>query len=206
MKVLIAIVVVLVILGLIFGGMYVSRRNQMAIKKEAVNAAWAQVDVVLQRRADLIPNLVQTVKGYAVQEQIVYGDIAAARSALIGAKTPADKIAANGALDSALSRLLVLVENYPQLKSNENFLRLQDELAGTENRIAIERRKYNEVVQDYNTYIATFPNSLVASLGGFTRNDAYFKTEEGARQAPKVNFGTPNAPAVPAPTPKPAKP
>jgi LemA protein len=200
MKVLIAIVVVLVILGLIFGGMYVSRRNQMAIKKEAVNAAWAQVDVVLQRRADLIPNLVQTVKGYAVQEQIVFGAIAAARAALIGAKTPAEKIAANGQLDSALSRLLVVVENYPQLKSNENFLRLQDELAGTENRIAVERRRYNEVVQDYNNYILTFPNSLVASIAGFKREDAYFKTDEGARQAPKVNFDFGNKPAT-APAP-----
>jgi LemA protein len=100
--------------------------------------------------------------------------------------------------------LLVVVENYPQLRSNENFLRLQDELAGTENRIAVERRRYNEAVQDYNTFIALFPNSLVASLSGFTRNDAYFKTEEGARQAPKVNFGTPNAPAAPVPAPKPA--
>ncbi len=103
-------------------------------------------------------------------------------------KTPADKIAANGQLDSALSRLLVIVENYPQLKSNENFQRLQDELAGTENRIAVERRRYNEVVQDYNTYISLFPNSLVASFAGFARNDAYFKTDEGARSAPKVNF------------------
>src|SRR3974377_2255029 len=163
----------------------------MAIKREAVNAAWAQVDVVLQRRADLIPNLVQTVKGYAVQEQTVFGEIAAARAALIGAKTPQDKIAANGQLDGALSRLLVVVENYPQLRSNENFLRLQDELAGTENRIAIERRRYNETLQDYNTYISLFPNNIVASLSGFTRNDAYFKTDEGARQAPKVNFGTP---------------
>ena|SRR6202790_3906141 len=206
MKVLIAIVVVLVILGLIFGGMYVSRRNQMAIKKEAVNAAWAQVDVVLQRRADLIPNLVQTVKGYAVQEQIVFGAIAAARAALIGAKTPAEKIAANGQLDSALSRLLVVVENYPQLKSNENFLRLQDELAGTENRIAIERRRYNEVVQDYNNYILTFPNSLVASMAGFKREDAYFKTDEGARQAPKVNFDFGNKPATAPAQPAPATP
>jgi LemA protein len=107
---------------------------------------------------------------------------------LIGAKTPTDKIAANGQLDSALSRLLVIVENYPQLKSNENFMRLQDELAGTENRIAVERRRYNDTIQDYNTYIALFPNSLVASIAGFARNDAYFKTEEGARQAPKVNF------------------
>jgi LemA protein len=111
-------------------------------------------------------------------------------------------------LDSALGRLLVIVENYPQLKSNENFMRLQDELAGTENRIAIERRNYNQVVQDYNTYIALFPNSLVASMGGFQRNEAYFKTEEGARQAPKVNFDYDKkpAPATPAPTPAPVHP
>jgi len=194
------------ILALVVGGAYVSRRNQMAIKREAVNAAWAQVDVVLQRRADLIPNLVETVKGYASQEQKVFGDIAAARAALIGAKTPADKIAANGALDSALGRLLVIVENYPQLKSNENFMRLQDELAGTENRIAVERRRYNETVQDYNTYISLFPNSLAASFAGFARNDAYFKTEEGARQAPKVNFDTNKPAATPAPQTAPAHP
>ena len=204
MKAVLVVLIVLVIIALMLGGSFVGRRNQMAIKREAVNAAWAQVDVVLQRRADLIPNLVETVKGIAVQEQIVFGDIAKARSALLGAHSPAEKIAANGQLDSALGRLLVVVENYPQLRSNENFLRLQDELAGTENRIAVERRRYNEAVQDYNTFISLFPNSLVASLGGFTRNDAYFKTEEGARQAPKVNFGTPNAPAVPAPAPKPA--
>jgi LemA protein len=174
MKAAIVILVVLLILAFVIGSAYVSRRNQMAIKREAVNAAWAQVDVVLQRRADLIPNLVQTVKGYAVQEQTVFGDIAAARAAMMGARTPADKIAANGQLDSALSRLMVIVENYPQLKSNENFLRLQDELAGTENRIAVERKRYNDAVQDYNTYISLFPNSLVASFGGFARNDAYF--------------------------------
>src|SRR6202795_1923522 len=179
MKVAIVIAVVVLILAFVLGSAYVTRRNQMAIKREAVNAQWAQVDVVLQRRADLIPNLVQTVKGYAVQEQTVFGDIAAARAALVGAKTPTDKIAANGQLDSALSRLLVIVENYPQLKSNENFQRLQDELAGTENRIAVERKRYNDSVQDYNTFIATFPNSLVASFAGFTRNDAYFKTAEG---------------------------
>jgi len=206
MKAVIVVLVVLLVLTLIVGGAYVSRRNQMAIKREAVNAAWAQVDVVLQRRADLIPNLVETVKGYAVQEQKVFGDIAAARAALVGAKTPTDKIAANGALDSALGRLLVIVENYPQLKSNENFMRLQDELAGTENRIAVERRRYNEAIQDYNTYIALFPNSLVASLAGFTRNDAYFKTEEGARQAPKVNFDYNKPAAAPAQQPAPAHP
>ena len=197
------VVIVLVLLAVILGSSYVGRRNQMAIKREAVNAAWAQVDVVLQRRADLIPNLVETVKGFAVHEEQVFGEIARARSALIGARTPADKIAANGALDSALSRLLVITENYPQLKSNENFLRLQDELAGTENRIAVERRRYNEAVQDYNTYISLFPNSLVASFSGFTRNDAYFKTDEGSRTAPKVNFDFYKSTT---PTPAPAKP
>ena len=202
------VVIVLALLAVILGSSYVGRRNQMAIKREAVNAAWAQVDVVLQRRADLIPNLVETVKGFAVHEEQVFGEIARARSALIGAKTPADKIAANGALDSALSRLLVITENYPQLKSNENFLRLQDELAGTENRIAVERRRYNEAVQDYNTYISLFPTSLVASIAGFTRNDAYFKTDEGARTAPKVNFDfNKSTTPTPAPaTPAPAKP
>ncbi len=204
MKIGLIVLAVLVVVALMLGSSFISSRNQMAVKREAVNAAWAQVDVVLQRRADLIPNLVETVKGFAAQEQIVFGDIAKARSALLGAHSPAEKIAANGQLDSALGRLLVVVENYPQLKSNENFLRLQDELAGTENRIAVERRRYNEAVQDYNTFIALFPNSLVASMGGFARNDAYFKTEEGARQVPKVSFGTPNAPAAPAPTPKPA--
>ena len=199
------VLVVVVLIAILLGSSFVSRRNQMAIKREAVNAAWAQVDVVLQRRADLIPNLVETVKGFAIQEQTVFGDIAKARSALLGASTPAAKIAANGQLDSALGRLLVVVENYPQLKSNENFMRLQDELAGTENRIAVERRRYNEAVQDYNTYISIFPNSLVASLAGFTRNDAYFKTDEGARTAPKVNFNFDKKPAE-APAPAPAKP
>jgi LemA protein len=198
-KGLLLLVVIVVVVALLFGSTYVGRRNQMVVKREAVNAAWAQVDVVLQRRADLIPNLVQTVKGYAAQEQAVFGEIARARSALLSAGTPQQKIAANGQLDGALGRLLALAENYPQLKSNENFLRLQDELAGTENRIAVERRRYNETVQDYNTYISLFPNSLIASMGGFTRNDAYFKTDEGARQAPKVDFGT-----SPAPTPAPA--
>ena len=204
MKIGLIVLVVLVIIALMLGSSFVSIKNQMVVKREAVNAAWAQVDVVLQRRADLIPNLVETVKGFAAQEQTVFGDIAKARSALLGARSPAEKIAANGQLDSALGRLLVVVENYPQLKSNENFLRLQDELAGTENRIAVERRRYNEAVQDYNTLIALFPNSLVASMGGFARNDAYFKTEEGARQVPKVSFGTPNAPAA-TPQPAPAK-
>ena len=203
MKIALAILAILLVIGLLVGSAFVSRRNQMAVKREAVNAAWSQVDVVLQRRADLIPNLVETVKGYAAQEQAVFGEIARARSALLNAKTPADKIAANQQLDSALGRLLVVVENYPQLKSNENFLRLQDELAGTENRIAVERRRYNETSQDYNTYISLFPNNLIASMSGFARNDAYFKADEGSRQAPKVNFEK-KEPAAPAQTPVPA--
>jgi LemA protein len=205
MKVGLIILVVLLILALIFGSSFVRRRNQMAVKREAVNASWSQVDVVLQRRADLIPNLVATVKGFAVHEEQVFSEIAQARSALIGARTPAEKIAANGALDSALSRLLVITENYPQLKSNENFLRLQDELAGTENRIAVERRRYNDSVQDYNTFISVFPNSLVASMSGFTRNDAYFKADAGSRTAPTVNFDFNKSQAPASPTPAPAK-
>src|ERR1700731_2305325 len=194
MKIALAILAILLVIGLLLGSSFVGRRNQMAIKREAVNAAWSQVDVVLQRRADLIPNLVETVKGFAAQEVTVFGDIAKARSALLSASTPTDKIAANQRLDSALGRLLVGVENYPQLRSNENFLRLQDELAGTENRIAVERRRYNETLQDYNTYISLFPNNLIASLSGFPRNDAYFKADEGARQAPKVDFDKQKAP------------
>jgi LemA protein len=198
MKTGVIILIVIVLLLFFVGSAFVSRRNEMVVKREAVNSAWSQVDVVLQRRNDLIPNLVETVKGIAGQEQKVFGDIAAARAAMMGAKSPAEKIAANGQVESALGRLFVIVENYPQLRSNENFMRLQDELAGTENRIAVERKRYNDTLQDYNTYIGLFPNNLVASMSGFTRNDAYFKAEEGSREAPKVNFSTPAPQAAPA--------
>src|ERR1700731_2451018 len=185
MKIALIVLAVLLIIALMVGSWFIGFRNQMAIKREAVNAAWAQVDVVLQRRADLIPNLVETVKGFAAQEQTVLGDIAKARSPLLGAHSPAEKIAANGQLDSALGRLLAVVENYPQLRSNENFLRLQDELAGTENRIAVERRRYNETLQDYNTYIGQFPNNVFARWAGFKNNPAYFMASEASRAAPK---------------------
>jgi LemA protein len=196
----IGIIVLLLIVGF---SSYVGAKNQMVTKNETVKAAWSQVDIVLQRRADLIPNLVETVKGFALQEQAVFGDIAKARSRLLSANTPADKIAANQQLDGALGRLLVVVENYPQLKSNENFLRLQDELAGTENRIAVERKRYNDALQDYNTFIGLFPNSVWAGMAGFKRNEAYFAASEGAKTAPKVDFSgvkpTPPAQATPQP-------
>jgi LemA protein len=183
------IVVAVLVLGvLVAGSKYVSVRNDLVTQRETVTGAWAQVDVALQRRADLIPNLVETVKGFAKHETEVFGAIANARAALVGARTPQQKIQANQQLDGALSRLLVIAENYPQLRSNENFLRLQDEIAGTENRIAIERRKYNETVQRYNTSIELFPNNIVAGMSGFSRNDAYFRTEPGSRTAPKVAF------------------
>src|SRR5271167_130986 len=193
------VIIVLVLIVLFAFGQYVGVRNALVTKNEAVKAAWSQVDIVLQRRADLIPNLVETVKGYAQQEVTVFGDIAKARSALLSAGTPSEKIAANGQLDGALGRLLLIVENYPQLKSNENFLRLQDELAGTENRIAVERKRYNDSLQDYDTYIQQFPNSIYAGWAGFKPNPAYFQATEASRQVPKVDFGA--KPAVPATAP-----
>jgi len=193
------VILILVVLAVVLFGQYIGIKNTLVTKNEDVKAKWSQVDIALQRRADLIPNLVERVKGYAKQEQTVFGDIAKARSALLSANNPSDKIAANNQLDGAIGRLLVLVENYPQLKSNENFMRLQDELAGTENRIAVERKRYNDSLQDYNTYIQKFPASMFASFAGFKVNDAYFKAAEGSREAPKVNFGTPGQQPAPAP-------
>jgi LemA protein len=197
------VIIIVALIALVVFGQYIGVKNTLVSKNEAVKGAWSQVDVVLQRRADLIPNLVETVKGYAKQEQTVFDDIAKARSALLSAGNPAGKIAANNQLDGALGRLLALSENYPQLKSNENFLRLQDELAGTENRIAVERKRYNDTLQDYNTYVQQFPASVFAGWAGFKPNDAYFKATEGSREVPKVNFGTPGQ--QPAPQPAPAK-
>ena len=179
----------LVLVALAFGSMFIGHRNAMVQQKEAISGAWAQVDTVIQRRADLVPNLVETVKGIAAQEKEVFSNIANARASMAGARSPSERISANTQLGGALSRLLVVMERYPDLRSSQNFLRLQDELAGTENRIAVERRKYNLVVQQYNTYIQLFPNSIVASFSGFEREDAYFQTSEEARQAPPaVNF------------------
>ena len=184
----VGIVGVIFLVGLLIFGSFVSARNQMVAKDEGVKAAWSQVDIVLQRRADLIPNLVETVKGYAKQETTVFGDIANARAGLLNARDPQSKIAANGQLDGALGRLLALSENYPELKSNQNFLALQDQLEGTENRIAVERRRYNETLRDYNTFIRQFPNSIWAGIAGFQPNNAYFQASEGSRAVPNVKF------------------
>jgi len=183
------IIAIVIGLALMLGGcQFIGERNKLATGKEAIKGEWSQVEADLQRRADLIPNLVETVKGYAKEETTVIKSITDARAAMTGARTPQEKIDANSQITSALSRLLVVVENYPNLKANENFKQLQFELAGTENRILQSRRKYNKVVQDYNTSISLFPANLVASMSGFAREDAYFKTEAGAEKAPKVTF------------------
>jgi LemA protein len=188
MKVLAVFLAFVLAFVLICGGMFISDRNQMVALNEQVNSNWSEVDVNLERRADLIPNLVATVKGYAAHEQTVFDDVAKARAALAGAQNPRAKIAANAQLDGALSRLLAIVENYPQLKANEGFLRLQDELAGTENRIAVARKRYNDSLQAYNTYIGQFPHNVFARWAGFQRNNAYFRASEASRAVPKVSF------------------
>jgi LemA protein len=161
--------------------------NTMVTQQEQVDAAWSEVENQLQRRNDLIPNLVNTVKGFAQQEQDVLVKVTEARSRVAGAGTPEQKIQASNELSGALSRLLVVVEKYPELKSNQNFLRLQDELAGTENRLAVARMRYNEVVRDYNTTIKKFPTNIMAGIFGFQAKP-YFEAPEGAKEAPKVEF------------------
>jgi LemA protein len=187
--VLVAIAGVFVLAGLFVFFTFKSTQNQLVQKDEAVKTAWSNVDADLQRRADLIPNLVETVKGFTKEESTVFGDIANARAGLLNAHTPQDKIAANGTLDGAFGRLLALTENYPQLKSNEQFMRLQDELSGTENRIKVSRTRYNAALKDYNTFVRSFPNSIWAGMLGFqAREDAYFEASAGARTAPQVKF------------------
>jgi LemA protein len=166
----------------------VSARNQMVDKQVAVQNQWANVQTQLQRRADLIPNLVATVKGYATHEETVFADIANARAALLNAHDPKAEIAANGTLDSAIGRLLALSENYPNLKADQNFLALQDQLEGTENRIAVARQRYNDAIADYNSFIRHFPNTIWAGIAGFQPNDAYFQASAASQNAPTVKF------------------
>jgi len=202
--ILLVILAIIVVGILMVGGSYIGARNQMVAMKQAADQAFSGVDIQMERRADLIPNLVQTVKGYATQEQVVFGDIANARAGLLNAQGPAAKIAANNTLDGAIGRLLAISENYPQLRSNENFLRLQDELAGTENRISVERRRYNEAVNTFNTYIQQFPNNIWAKFAGFNSPLPYFQASPESRAVPKVDFGGTTAPAAPSATPAPA--
>lgn len=186
--VVIGVVAVIVVAVLLVFGSYVSAKNQMVAKDQAVQAAWSEVDVQMERRADLIPNLVQTVKGFTKEESTVFGDIANARAGMLNAQGPAAKIAANNQLDGAIGHLLMLTENYPQLRSSDQFMRLQDELAGTENRIAVARMRYNNALQDYNTFVRQFPNSVWANMAGFQVNKAYFTASPAAQAVPSVSF------------------
>ena len=176
----------LILLGIFTN--FIHARNAMVAQDEAVKAQWSEVDVQLQRRADLIPNLVETVKGFAKEESSVYGEIADARAGMLSAKGPSEKIAANGKLDSALGRLLMLSENYPQLRSSDQFMRLQDELSGTENRISVARKRYNDALREYNVTVRSFPNSIWAAISGFQVNNAFFEASASARTAPTVKF------------------
>ena len=183
-----AILIVAIVLGLWF----VSAGNHLVVLQENVHTAWAQVETVLQRRFDLIPNLVETVKGYAAHEKEILEEVTRLRSQWGAAKTVDEKAQAGSALESALSRLLVVSENYPDLKANQNFRDLQVELSGTENRISVERQRYNEVLRTYNTAVRQFPTSIVASLRGFSTDSAYFEAAPTAKEAPKVDFSKPS--------------
>ena len=182
------IVLLIIVLLIVFGGFwYVATRNRLVSQEQELEGSWAEVDNQLQRRYDLIPNLVETIKGYAAQEESIFVQIAEARSKLAGAGSVAETAEASNGLESALSRLLVVVEQYPELKSNENFIRLQDELAGTENRLAVARKRYNDVVQSFNRAILMFPANIVAENLGLVKQD-YFEIDAIAKENPKVEF------------------
>ncbi len=183
-----AVIGVLLLAVLMVFGSYVTARNQMVAKDQVVKEAWSNVDADLERRADLIPNLVETVKGFTKEESTVFGDIANARAGMLNAQGPQAKIAANNQLDGAIGRLLLLTENYPQLRSSDQFMRLQDELAGTENRIKVSRVRYNDAVRDYNTFILQFPNNIWAGIAGYHQNNAYFEASPAAQTVPTVKF------------------
>jgi LemA protein len=187
LPILLGVVGLLVILGLWF----ISAGNKLVALQENVNTAWAQVETVLQRRFDLIPNLVSTVKGYAAHEKEILEEVTRLRSQWGAAQTPEEKAKTGSELEGVLSRLLVVSENYPDLKANQNFRDLQVELAGTENRVSVERQRYNEVVRSYNTAVRQFPASLVANLRGFTTDKPYFEGSPAAQDAPKVDFTKP---------------
>jgi len=184
----IVIVVILAVAAMFIFGSY----NGLVSSEENVNGKWSQIDNQLQRRADLIPNLVNTVKGYAAHEETIFTEVTRARENLIGAGNVAEKAQADTELTGALSRLLAIAENYPDLKADANFRQLADELAGTENRIAVARMDYNNAVQDYNSRIRRFPTVIIAGMFGFDKKD-YFQAEQGAKEVPKVDFDTRNS-------------
>jgi len=184
LKILLIVIAVIVLIGLFF----IKGLNKVVIKHEAVAAAWAQVDNQLQRRNDLIPNLVNTVKGYMTHERELLTNITQLRSQWAEAKTPDDKIQAAQGMGAALGRLLLVAERYPDLKANQNFLSLQAQLEGTENRIAVERMRYNETVKGFNMYIRTIGGSIVARMRGLSKPEPYFEVEDEAKQVPKVSF------------------
>jgi LemA protein len=186
--VLLGVLGLIVLVALFAGGSYVSARNQMVQKSADVDAAFSNIDVDLQRRADLIPNIVATVKGYAKVEESILTAIANARAGLMTAQTPNERLAANDRLNVALLPLMRMQENYPQLKSNDQFMRLQDELAGTENRIAVSRLRYNAAIKDYNVFIQQFPNSIWANFAGFHPKTEYYKADDASKTVPKVDF------------------
>ncbi len=188
MKWAVGIVIAIVLLLMIVGGSACGTYNNLTTKRNEVTNAFSNVDTQLQRRADLIPNLVNTVKGYAKHEEKIFSEIAEARSKLIGAKTVGEKSEANDQVTGALSRLLVIAENYPNLKADQQFLKLSDELAGTENRIQVSRRDYNNVVLEYNNMHDRFPTVIFANMLGFQRAEE-FKASESSRQVPGVDFG-----------------
>jgi len=183
-KILIGVVIIIVILTTAIAGLY----NGIISKHEAITAKWAQVENQLQRRNDLIPNLLNTVKGYASHEKTVFENVTMARSQWSSASTVEQKVKAAGAVDAALSRLLFVAENYPNLKADQTFLRLMDELSGTENRIAVERMRYNESVREYNVTVRMFPGNMIASAFGYKPATEYFKAEERAKSVPEVKF------------------
>ena len=178
-----SIIVVAIIIVIALAGIY----NSLVTKSQAINAQWSQVETQYQRRFDLIPNLVNSVKGMMKQEQTVFQSIADARTKYGSATSVDAKAAAAGQVETALGRLIAVMENYPELKSSQTVISLMDELSGTENRISVERRRYNELVRDYNTQIKTFPTNMLAGMFGFTEKQ-YFQSVSGADQAPKVEF------------------
>lgn len=183
-KFLIGLLVVLAVIAVYFISVY----NGVVSKHENISAKWAQVENQLQRRNDLIPNLVNTVKGYAAHEKNVFEEVTNARSRWANAGSVDEKVKAAGAMDSALSRLLLVAENYPNLKADQTFLRLMDELSGTENRIAVERMRYNEAVREYNVNVRTFPGNIISGMFGYKPATEYFKAEEKAKAVPEVKF------------------